>query len=136
MEPTLLDTDVLSEVLKQRSPPVKQRAANYLREHQAFTFSEFTWFEVQRGLLEKQALQQIDYFATFAAHCNVQPLDRETFGKAAELWSRARQTGKPHSDADILIAATALVHDLTLVTGNTKHYDWIEGLRLDNWRIS
>ena len=88
MEPTLLDTDVLSEVLKQRSPLVNQRAADYLSEHQAFTFSEFTWFEVERGLLEKQALQQIEYFATFTAHCNIKPLDRKTFGKAAELWSK------------------------------------------------
>jgi predicted nucleic acid-binding protein len=26
------------------------------------------------------------------------------------------------------------VHHLTLATGNTKHYDWIAGLKLDNWR--
>ena len=104
MKPTLLDTDVLSEVLKQRSPVVNQHAAAYLNEHQSFTFSEFTWFEVERGLLEKNALQQIEYFVTFTEHCNVQPLNRKTFNKAAELWSKARQTGKPHSDADILIA--------------------------------
>jgi len=135
MEPTLLDTDVLSEVLKQRSRLVKQRAADYLSEHQSFTFSEFTWFEIQRGLLDKNAVQQTEYFATFVTHCDVKSLDRKTFGKAAELWSKARQTGKPHSDADILIAATALVHNLTLATGNTKHYDWIESLKLDNWRV-
>lgn len=67
MEPTLLDTDVLSEILKRRSSCVSQRAATYLSEHQAFTFSEFTWFEVQRGLLEKKALQQIDYFPPSSA---------------------------------------------------------------------
>jgi tRNA(fMet)-specific endonuclease VapC len=134
MEKALLDTDTLSEVLKQRDPLVNQRAATYLSEHGEFAFSEFIWFEVQRGLLEKNALQQIEYFATFVAHCDVKSLDRETFGKAAELWSFARQMGQPYGDADILIAAAALVHHLTLATGNTKHYDWIAGLKLDNWR--
>lgn len=37
------------------------------------------------------------------------------------------------ADADLLIAATALEHDMTLVTGNTKHFARIPGLRLENW---
>jgi predicted nucleic acid-binding protein len=32
-----------------------------------------------------------------------------------------------------MIAATALVHDLTLVTHNTKHFTPIPDLRLDDW---
>ena len=37
------------------------------------------------------------------------------------------------ADADLLIAATALEHDMTLVTGNTRHFARIPGLRLENW---
>ncbi len=136
MELALLDTDSLSEILKQRDPLVSQRAAKYMGEHGTFAFSEFTWFEVQRGLLEKNALQQVEYFAKFVSHCEVKLLDRETFAQAAMLWGFARRTGQPHSDADIIIAATALVHGLTLTTGNTKHYEWIADLKLDNWRLS
>jgi len=35
--------------------------------------------------------------------------------------------------ADIFIAACALAEDLTLVTNNEKHFERIEGLRIENW---
>jgi len=34
---------------------------------------------------------------------------------------------------DLLIAAVALLHDLTLVTHNTRDFQGISGLRLENW---
>ena len=36
-------------------------------------------------------------------------------------------------DTDILIASIALENGMTLVTGNTKHFERIEGLELENW---
>ncbi len=33
-------------------------------------------------------------------------------------------------DADLFIAATALHHDLTLVTRNLKHFERVPGIRL------
>lgn len=41
--------------------------------------------------------------------------------------------GQKIDDFDLLIAATALTLNHTLVTNNTKHYHRIEGLRLENW---
>jgi predicted nucleic acid-binding protein len=41
--------------------------------------------------------------------------------------------GLPGPDLDLLIAATALVYDLTLVTHNTAHYAGVPGLRLADW---
>lgn len=35
-----------------------------------------------------------------------------------------------------MIAATALSHGYTLVTGNIKHFDWIRELAVGNWRES
>ena len=43
---------------------------------------------------------------------------------------RLRQAGQRLPDLDLLIAATSLVHDLTLMTRNRRHYDRISGLRL------
>lgn len=37
------------------------------------------------------------------------------------------------ADADIIIAATAIEFGMTLVTGNTRHFSRIGGLRLENW---
>ena len=45
----LLDTDMLSELLKQRNPQVTAKAAEYLRLHGKFALSVFTRFEIARG---------------------------------------------------------------------------------------
>jgi len=134
MDLALLDTDTVSEILKQRNRSVRRRASGYLQQHEKFTFSEFTWYEVLRGLQEKNALKQVEYFEIFANHSDIKPIDTAVLRRAATLWSAARIAGQPHNDADLIIAATGLVHGLTLVTGNTKHFEWIEGLKLDDWR--
>ena len=35
---------------------------------------------------------------------------------------------------DLFIAATAIYNDLTLVTNNTKHFENIPLLKLENWK--
>ena len=50
MLPTLLDTDVLSEVLRQRDDSVLQATRVYLDEWRRFTFSVLTRYEILRGL--------------------------------------------------------------------------------------
>ena len=44
-----------------------------------------------------------------------------------------QKKGKSLTDADLMIGATALSYDARLVTGNTRHYDCIDGIRLENW---
>ena len=41
--------------------------------------------------------------------------------------------GQRIDDMDLLIAATALQENLTLVTGNVKHFDRIANLSVENW---
>lgn len=54
----------------------------------------------------------------------------EYFGRfKAQLWRIGRQIG----DIDLLIAGVAICHDLTIVTNNTKHFERIPGIRLENW---
>lgn len=46
---------------------------------------------------------------------------------------RLRQMGRPVDDFDLMIGSTALVHGLTLVTRNTRHFADITNLALENW---
>ena len=39
-------------------------------------------------------------------------------------------TSRPPADADLQIAATAILHDLELVTGNVKHFKRVPRLRI------
>ncbi|HSR22290.1 MAG TPA: hypothetical protein VLW53_01985 [Candidatus Eisenbacteria bacterium] len=43
------------------------------------------------------------------------------------------RSGRPLAEPDLRIAAIALAHDLTLVTGNGRHFSRIPGLRVESW---
>jgi len=44
-----------------------------------------------------------------------------------------KKDGNLIEDADILMAAIAIVEDMVLITNNTSHFTRVKGLRLDNW---
>ncbi|MFA4957941.1 MAG: PIN domain-containing protein [Candidatus Methanoperedens sp.] len=54
----------------------------------------------------------------------------ELFGK---IKVSLRDNGNIIDDADIFIAACAISENVTLVTNNEKHFDRIEGLKIENW---
>lgn len=47
--------------------------------------------------------------------------------------ARLRKKGSPIDDFDILIGATAVTHNLTMVTNNTDHFKRIAGIVLEDW---
>jgi hypothetical protein len=63
------------------------------------------------------------YFDAFFAAASILGLSQVVLEQAVRLRQIAKMTL-----GDSLIAGTALSHDLTLVTRNTKDFDWIEGL--------
>jgi tRNA(fMet)-specific endonuclease VapC len=68
-----------------------------------------------------------------AEHLEILPFDAQSarhFGELRVLLSRG---GVTVDSVDLMIAAMALAHDLTLVTDNTKHFDNVPGLQRVNW---
>src|SRR5688500_15518890 len=108
MEPkALLDTDVLSAILKSQ-PNALKRGQRYLADHPRFSFSLMTRFEVLRGLKSKNAGTQIFDFDAFCAANEVLPLNEGVIVRACDIYAALHQSGKLIQDADLLIAATAL----------------------------
>lgn len=132
--PALLDTDTLSEVMKQRDPTVRRRAGEYLAAHGRFTFSIITRYEVLRGLKAKGATRQEADFERRCHRSDVLPLTDPIVVRAAEIYADLKRQGQLISDADILIAATALTHGLVLVTNNVAHFQRIADLKTLSWK--
>jgi tRNA(fMet)-specific endonuclease VapC len=63
--------------------------------------------------------------------CSLNLLDFDL--NAARIYVTLRQTHRRSDAMDLRIAATALAHNLTLVTRNTQDFISINNLRLDNW---
>ena len=73
------------------------------------------------------------YLATFRAFIQPLPkldLDDLTMERFAAIRSDLRRRGQLIPDFDLLIAATALRHDLTLLTYNLRHFSRIPNLKL------
>lgn len=138
MDKVLLDTDILSESLKRIDRRVVARATAYIAAFSHYTISAVTVTEVVAGWHKRQREDRIQWFFAEMAGAEVLVLDRQGAEIAGRIYADLERTGQPIGLADAMIAATALQHNLTLVTGNISHYQRILGLgyslKLDNWR--
>ena len=129
----LLDTDILSELLKQH-PLVTQRARLYLADHDRLVFSIITRYEILRGLKVKHAHAQEVAFDALCQVSVILPLTDRVIERAATLYAELYRCGDLLPDADILIAATALDAQRTVVTNNLTHFQRIPNLTVENWK--
>jgi tRNA(fMet)-specific endonuclease VapC len=126
----LIDTDTCSAHLREKGA-VTSRFLQYGGQLHvsAITVGElFTWaMRANAPVRRMKSLQQL--------LADTKVLDVN--GAVAREFGRVRaglmDIGRPAPDLDLLIAATALVHGLTLVTHNTQDFANIPGLRVVDW---
>jgi tRNA(fMet)-specific endonuclease VapC len=82
MNQALLDTDILSEVLKRKDKQVLAAARQYLAEHQRFVFSAITAYEIIRGLRAKKADRQLAEFLNTVVTSDVFPVNMSVLMRA------------------------------------------------------
>lgn len=87
MDEALLDTDILSEVLKAKNPRVLSRAGDYLTEHGRLCFSAMTVYEMIRGIRANKAVRQLESFSRLAQTSDVLPVSAAVLDRAAALWA-------------------------------------------------
>ncbi|MFQ5495873.1 MAG: PIN domain-containing protein [Phycisphaerae bacterium] len=69
----------------------------------------------------------------FIDRVTVVPLDQPIMLRFAQIKAILASRGEIVEDPDLLIAATALEHEVPLVTHNASHFSRIDGLRLEDW---
>jgi predicted nucleic acid-binding protein len=124
--PWLTDTNVLSELVRPRpNPGVLSWAAAIGR----ISISVVTLEEIMFGLAWKPNRKVQKWFDEFFAEaCEIVPVTQPIAERAGVMRGELRASGITRSQADTLIAATAQVLDLTLVTRNVRDF---EGCRID-----
>lgn len=63
----------------------------------------------------------------------IAPFDLDCAKIFGTIKSKLRLIGKPTGEVDALLAATAMNHNATFITRNKKHFENVEGLRLEVW---
>lgn len=100
----------------------------------AVTQYEFYWgifrrYEKGSAKYEEAMAKAEMLFSRF----HVLPVTSEIAIKAAEIGTYLVSQGKEVDMMDTYIAATAMLHRLTLVTANTAHFEGIDKLKVKNW---
>jgi predicted nucleic acid-binding protein len=127
-----VDTDTCSAYLKS-NPLVERRFLQYTGGLyiSAVTLGElFTW--VLRGKSPPSRLQDLQALLNDVTVLDVTVDVARKFG---EIRAGLLDRGLPAPKMDLVNAATALVHNLTLVTHNTQDFINIPGLRLTDWLV-
>lgn len=138
MTKALLDTDILSEILKKKDPRVLARAESYFAREGRYTLSCVTVLEVVRGFQRIGSGERLERFLGSLEEAEVLPLDTQAAVLAGRIDAELTLRGRIIGLGDVMIAAIALRHGLPVVTGNTEHYLNIRNLgyplELENWR--
>lgn len=138
MDRALLDTDIFSEILKGVNRTVITRVVAYRAIWGRYTISTITVMEIVKGLHKIRREDEIQRFLGGLSTVELLTLDLQSAELAGRIYADLERTGQPIGRADPMIAAIALQHGLTLVTGNLSHYRRIESLgykiKLENWR--
>ncbi len=138
MDRVLIDTDIFSEVLKRKDQAVSGQARAHRALHGRFTLSAATVMEIVRGLCRLDAKKQLQRFLDSFDEAEIVPIDQDIAVLAGRIDGALLRRGITIGVNDVLIAATAIELGVTLVTGNTAHYEHVQAagypLALDNWR--
>jgi tRNA(fMet)-specific endonuclease VapC len=81
----------------------------------------------------QKAKENLEKLYRFLDIVRVVPFDLECSKIFGTIKSKLRKLGKPTGEMDALIAATAMAHKGILVTGNRKHFENIERLKVEIW---
>lgn len=129
----LLDTCVISDFIK-NEPGTQIRLKQ--TPPTAIAVSIITVMELYYGLaLNPQRAQKIEFtIAQFLATISIIPLTHAEAQQAARIRAKLKTQGQPIGPYDILIAATALEHQLIMVTANQQEFNRVSGLQTENWR--
>ena len=131
----LLDTNIVSYFLRGASPALNQRILDSAPDELAISI--ISAGELRYGLSHlppsrraAQLAHQLDGLLTAVTVLALPPEAAQHYGTAR---SQLEAAGTPIGGNDLWIAAHALSQDLTLVTNNTREFERVAGLKLENW---
>jgi len=129
-----LDTNIVSYMLKEDADVI----VHYRQTFDAggdFVIPPIVFYEIQRGLLAKNLKKRLAQFEILCQKIGQVEFNSLVWQKAAQIYADLSQQGKLIDDSDIFIAAFCLVNGFTLVTNNTRHFEYISGLKFINWKL-
>lgn len=126
----ILDTDVCIEILRGNEKVIERRRE--VDDDIATTW--ITASELAYGAEKSSASDRnLTLVTEFLGTLPILGLDLTSALEFGRSKARLERAGMRLADADLLIAAITLANGASLVTGNRRHYERIENLRIEDW---
>jgi tRNA(fMet)-specific endonuclease VapC len=127
----LIDTDIIIYSLKGRQKVTDsfEERLNDPKSISVITYGELV-YGARKSQREQKNMARVRRIAEIFPIIGVSPAIIETFG---HLKATLEKTGSIVADMDLIIASTALSHNMILVTNNEKHFQQIPELQIENW---
>jgi len=123
----LIDSDIVVDWLRGKTAAVTLLAG---LAPEGIAIRLITYGEIYEGIyFGRNPQRSTQLCQDFLQSIRVLPLNRRILRGFARLRGTLRQQGMQLADPDLLIAATAIYHDLTLVTGNARHFEQAPNLK-------
>lgn len=94
------------------------------------TYAELV-FGAKRSQNEQRNMILVDHIRDIYP---IEELNEGVMEVFADIKAKLLSAGIRIEDMDLMIAATAIYNDMTLVTNNTKHFENVPNLKLENWK--
>jgi len=127
----LLDTNICIHVINARPPAVLKR----FRQHRMGEIGvcSVVAAELAYGVAKSGSTRNRQALEMFLAPLVVLPFDEAALWVYGDLRAELERKGTPIGSLDTMIAAHALSQQSTLVTNNTREFERVPGLALENW---
>lgn len=131
----LLDSNAWISYMREKSPPLIARVD--VTPPEELCLSSIVCFELFYGAYKSAKPDaNLALLSKFVQRYQMIEFDQSAADVAAQLRIDLEARGTPIGPYDLLIAATALVHDLTLVTRNSREFGRVSNLRIENWEAN
>jgi len=130
----LLDTNVCIQYLNGRSENIRRHIQT--RQTETLTLCAIVKAELFYGVLKSaNPDKNLERLTTFINHFSSLPFDDSTARTYGHIRSYLEYKGMPIDPNDLMIAAIAIAHNLILVTHNTREFNRVPDLMLEDWEI-
>jgi len=130
MKQYVLDTNIVSYCLKGFFD-LETKIEMVLDNGDKIILSPVTLYEILRGLYAVKANRRLVLFMTLCRQFEEKDITKDDWIEAAKLY--AENLSHPISESDLLQAAFCIHNGYILVTHNTKHFEHLRNLSLEDW---
>lgn len=127
----MLDTNICIYIINAR--PEKVLARFRQQRLGDIAISSVTAAELAFGVAKSGSVRNRQALEMFLSALEILPFDESAIWHYGELRADLERLGQPIGALDTMIAAHALAIDTILVTNNTREFERVPGLRLENW---